>query len=380
MAKLQQAVQVTVAGLPQSGKTSLINMLLGWSIVPDLRNVQIVTVVYGPQPRSLVEYQDGTFEEICGIIEDRVFDRPVSRVTIELPEDKLLTQCFCEVTLAGSDAEIARLLEDVAKTSALLIWASNDVSAEEQQMWRAVPEHVKDHSFLALTMADRHQMTGKLVQKVRALEPFVAQEFYGLYPVATLQALKARLSSMPDHAKLWTLSGGEALCAVIEQQVSLGLAEDLDRAKVLLEMVGAEQLNQAETAGPTVHDIPALTQDEAHPHAPKSSGVTHLGASALKKAMQELESCAKYLATDVGHDTEDLSPLFSRCIETVQNLSETLADVACQDTLIDALLQDTRQGENMLILLQLEDNEDAAVDALSLMVQLKKEVAATAAA
>ncbi|MEM6589652.1 MAG: hypothetical protein AAF641_14490 [Pseudomonadota bacterium] len=341
--------------------------------MPALRNVPLVAIVYGPQPRSLIEYQDGSFEEVPGIIEDRVFDRPVTRVTMELPEDKLLTQCFCEVTLAGSDAEIACLLEEAAKTSALLIWSSHNVSAEEQQLWRAVPEHVKDHSFLALTMADRHQMTGKLVEKVNALEPFVAQEFYGLYPVATLQALKARFSSAPDHERLWTLSGGEALCAVVEQQISLGLAEDLDRAKVLLEMVGAEHLKTIETPTPK-------PQEHAEKDRSVSSAATPLGASALKRAMQELETCAEFLATDLDHYNDDMSSLFSTCIETVQNLSDTLADVAREDQLIDALLQDTRQGENMLILLQLEGNEDAAIDAVSLMVQLKKEVAATAAA
>ena len=101
---------------------------------------------------------------------------------------------------------------------------------------------------------------------------------------------------------------------------------------------------------------------------------------ALKQAMQDLEASAQALAEDLKQGAPDISDLISKCLATAQGLSETFASVSEHDRVVEALLQDTQQGESMLLLLQLEDDEDAATDAVSLMVQLKKEIAAKACA
>ena len=381
LAKLQQAVQVTVIGLPGSGKTSVINMLLGWTAIPSIPHARIVDIVYGPQPRTLIEYEDGTFDDVPGVLEGADFHRPALRVTLELPEDHLLTQSYTEVTLDGTEAEIDDLLQSVAETSALVIWCSETVTQGEQALWRTMPDHIKDHSFLALTMADRHQMKGTLSQRIKELESFVSQEFYGLYPIAILQALKARTAGPAENPELWALSGGKALCDVIDHQVTLGRAEDLDRAQVLLDAVTSDPPDRStrkdENPGQDAErPKPGVEDDTVH-----SKSATGSAADiALKKAMQDLETSAQALADDLKHGAPDISDLISKCIATAQGLSETFAGATEHDDVFKGLLQDTQQGESMLLLLQLEDDEDAATDAVSLMVQLKKEIAAKACA
>ncbi|MEO1344342.1 MAG: hypothetical protein AAFV74_09315 [Pseudomonadota bacterium] len=385
LAKLQQAVQVTVIGLPESGKTSVINMLLGWTAIPSIPQARVVDVVYGPQPRTLIEYEDGTIEEMPGVIEEAAFTRPALRVTLELPEDHLLSQSYTEVSLSGSDAEIETLLRDVSETSALVIWCSDTVTDHEQALWRTMPDHIKDHSFLVLTMADRHQMKGTLAQRINELEDFVAQEFYGLYPIAILQALKARTGASTEHPQLWALSGGKALSDAIDQQVTLGRAEDLDRAQVLLDAVKSDPPTAQTPDDHTKHQSadPSGPDPEAHcALEDKTKTKTKTGSAdmALKQAMQDLETSAQALAEDLKQGAPDISDLISKCLATAQGLSETFASVSEHDRVVEGLLQDTQQGESMLLLLQLEDDEDAATDAVSLMVQLKKEIAAKACA
>ncbi|MEL7395090.1 MAG: hypothetical protein AAFN44_01820 [Pseudomonadota bacterium] len=385
LAKLQQAVQVTVIGLPGSGKTSVINMLLGWSAIPSIPQARVVDVVYGPQPRTLIEYEDGTIDEMPGVIEEAAFTRPALRVTLELPEDHLLSQSYTEVSLSGSDAEIETLLRDVSETSALVIWCSDTVTDHEQALWRTMPDHIKDHSFLVLTMADRHQMKGTLAQRINELEDFVAQEFYGLYPIAILQALKARTGASTEHPQLWALSGGKALSDAIDQQVTLGRAEDLDRAQVLLDAVKSDPPTAQTPDDHAKHQSadPSGPDPEAHcALEDKTKTKTKTGSAdmALKQAMQDLETSAQALAEDLKQGAPDISDLISKCLATAQGLSETFASVSEHDRVVEGLLQDTQQGESMLLLLQLEDDEDAATDAVSLMVQLKKEIAAKACA
>ncbi|MEL7013647.1 MAG: hypothetical protein AAFO72_10245, partial [Pseudomonadota bacterium] len=265
----------------------------------------------------------------------------------------------------------------------MVIWCSESVTENEQTLWSTMPDHIKDHSFLVLTMADRHQMKGTLSNRIKDLEPFVAQEFYGLYPIAILQALKARRSDQADTSQLWALSGGKALCDVIDQQVTLGRAEDLDRAQVLLDAV----TTTAATGSDAIDDQPFRRPEKSSPdpqpdpaQATNTNTNTNTADAALKKAMQELETSARALADDVNKGAPDISDLISKCIATAQGLSETFASVSEHDPTIEGLLQDTQQGESMLLLLQLENDEDAATDAVSLMVQLKKEIAASACA
>ncbi|MEO0781296.1 MAG: hypothetical protein AAFZ46_06000 [Pseudomonadota bacterium] len=381
LAKLQQAVQVTVIGLPGSGKTSVINMLLGWTAVPSIPQARVVDVVYGPQPRTLIEHEDGTIDEMPGVIEEAAFTRPALRVTLELPEDHLLSQSYTEVSLSGSDAEIETLLRDVSETSALVIWCSDTVTDHEQALWRTMPDHIKDHSFLVLTMADRHQMKGTLAQRINELEDFVAQEFYGLYPIAILQALKARTGASTEHPQLWALSGGKALSDAIDQQVTLGRAEDLDRAQVLLDAVKSDPPTAQAPDDHAKHLTAGPSGSDPEPHtAQEKKTKTRSADMALKQAMQDLETSAQALAEDLKQGAPDISDLISKCLATAQGLSETFASVSEHDRVVEGLLQDTQQGESMLLLLQLEDDEDAATDAVSLMVQLKKEIAAKACA
>ena len=381
LAKLQQAVQVTVIGLPGSGKTSVINMLLGWTAIPSIPQARVVDVVYGPQPRTLIEYEDGTIDKMPGVIEEAAFTRPALRVTLELPEDHLLSQSYTEVSVSGSDADIETLLRDVSETSALVIWCSDTVTDHEQALWRTMPDHIKDHSFLVLTMADRHQMKGTLAQRINELEDFVAQEFYGLYPIAILQALKARTGASTEHPQLWALSGGKALSDAIDQQVTLGRAEDLDRAQVLLDAVKSDPPTAQTPNDQAKHQTADPSAPDPEPHsAQEKKTKTRSADMALKQAMQDLETSAQALAEDLKQGAPDISDLISKCLATAQGLSETFASVSEHDRVVEGLLQDTQQGESMLLLLQLEDDEDAATDAVSLMVQLKKEIAAKACA
>ena len=47
LAHLAKPTQITVMGLPGSGKTSLVNMLIGKRLVPDLEQVAIIELAHG---------------------------------------------------------------------------------------------------------------------------------------------------------------------------------------------------------------------------------------------------------------------------------------------------------------------------------------------
>ena len=76
--------------------------------------------------------------------------------------------------------------------------------------------------------------------------------------------------------------------------------------------------------------------------------------------------------TDTAGNADEI---LSTCMDTVKDLSQTLLASQDRSPEVQAALDAAQDGEELLILFQLERGEDAAVDAVTLLLQLKREIA-----
>ena len=74
-------------------------------------------------------------------------------------------------------------------------------------------------------------------------------------------------------------------------------------------------------------------------------------------------------------DELDPSNILERCVDVISEISGTLEDADDDSPAIQTLQDNAREGEQMMMLLQLEDEEEAAPDAVVLLIQLRKEMA-----
>jgi hypothetical protein len=193
--------------------------------------------------------------------------------------------------------------------------------------------------------------------------------------VATLQALKARAAGELDNVRLWKLSGGEALSDVIERQIALGRGEDLDRVRALLDEIRAEAPTMEEPHGPEASHG-KLPPEEA-PAEPPSGRCR----DELRRTLRLLQSEAEAMLAGIPENAlPDYPGVLNTCLETIREVSNLLSEAAETDAAIADLLEDVQEGEDMLLLLELETGEEAAADAVSLLLQIKKEVSARACA
>ena len=370
LSQLKRPVQISFVGLPQSGKTSLIRMMTNNATIPAIANANVIEVVYGNSPATQFEYTDGFIAHYEGLLaEPKHHDAGLFRVVLELPDESLRMRSFAEVSITGDNHQIQSLLAYAAQYSTIVVWCAERFEEAERKYWQSLPDHIKDHGFLALTMADRQIMKGSLETRIEDLTDFVAEEFFGLYPVAALQAIAARSDKDNTPSELWARSGGEALFDAVERQVKLGRSEELDRARMLLRQVPVSELvpeSQTESKAQFAEPPKAPAHKSSASKAPKHR---------LQKALSELTKNAEQMF----EQNADLGPsgyadILQNCIDALRNMSQTLG-VSAADPSIADIIQDTQEGEDMLLLLQLEHSEASATDALALMVQLKKEVA-----
>lgn len=374
LAHLKKPTQITVIGLRKSGKTSLVNMLLGDPVMPDIDGVPIVELVYGDATRIVFESYGGSLQYSDDAIEDMRVPQDTIRVCLELPNKSLQDKSFVEIGLPDAGAEQLKIMDWATQRSDILIWCSQKFEDRELTLWASAPDQLKDHSFLALTMADRLHMKGELADRIAHLEPLVAEEFLCLYPVATQQAIAARAPGAEVNTGLWQSSGGKALNDGVQGQIDSGRMADMDQAHMLLGRFNIETSPQGQNPDrlPAGNDAAQVMPGAAD--ARESSGQPEPDAL-LESALALLQDCADELMTDCTNATADSADrVLERCTQTAEAVAALLSDAQSDDPQFSAIREDAMEGEQMVLLFQLERGENAASDAVTVLLQMKKEM------
>ncbi|WP_422047915.1 hypothetical protein [Shimia sp.] len=363
---LSDAVRVVLLGRPGSGKSAVVNMMLGEDLLGSLPQASVTEVSYGETRQVTAEWNDGTVQPLDG---NQAHQRDARRLIVTLPHSLLKTHSFCEVSLPEDVSKQADLFDYALQKGQVFIWCSEAFDETERGIWAKAPDAVKDHSVLALTKADRQIMKGDLAQKIADLEAVTEDEFLGLYPVAALHGLTARMPES-EQPELWEASGGKDLFSAVQAQVNSGRAAELDRAALLLAQLASENGN----SGKDSFDAPTCSTEILDPAAEQQ-------VEMLEQLQGQLVSFAKGLMAELDEGkTPDAKIVLQQCTNAVREIVGTLEPQVGQSADFASLLDDARDGEDMLMLLQVEQGPTAAEDAIFLMLQLKKEIGARAQA
>lgn len=404
LSHLRKPVQVVVMGLPGSGKSTLVNMLVGERVIPKTRPVPVIEIAGGTAPKVVFELEDGTMQRQAGLLDSVEIPAGAIRARQELPQAQLARQTFVEVDLRGSFGYQKSIVNWVVQWADIVLWATQDFDETEQELWSAVPDEIKDRSFLVLTMADQQLMRGTLMDRIAALEELVAEEFLGLYPIATIQAIAARSTGERANATLWKSSGGMELMSVVQRQIALGREADLDRAHMLLNRYapetavprGARPAPRAPASGPDAAATggasgtpdPRRTPPSPEPSAAAAKtaaqAATGSGAAPRPAQGQAIFGDALGLLQDRADrmfgalsrtDGENPDSVLQECLDAANALNDLFASADPADAALRALQEDAEESAEMMLLFQLEKGEDAAADAVTLLMQLKKDLA-----
>lgn len=382
LAHLKKPVQVVVTGLAGSGKSALIEMLSAQPFIGQHVDVPIVELVYGKQECALFKKQDGSITSFSGFLKDYEYPQDSIHARQQLPDTNLFSQNFVEIGLLGTLVEKKAILSSACARADIMIWCSQEFSEEEQHLWAGVPEQIKDHSFLVLTMADQQLIRDVLSKNIARMESIVADEFMGLYPVATIQGLSAQEYGEDLNQALWTSSGGKHLMDQLLRQIKQGRGADIDQAQIFLDRLAGRKA-EARFEGHEARQMSDLTssnspdaQDKSDPTAMEGDVASDARSNALlSEAVDMLQQHGRRMLDDVDQsDDFDADAILSSCSEAISSLAVLLDSTAIHTPAAKGAREDMQESEEMLMLFQLERSEEAALDAVTLLLQMRKEL------
>jgi hypothetical protein len=381
-AQAEMPVRMSVLGLPNSGKSQLINLLAGSVLLPPGTKLPAVQLTFGDSPQADCTLSDGSIETIAsGDLGEAARLGPVF-VDARYPLPALRKLSFLEVAAGPSFEEQKRAMMWAAKRTDMAVWCTEaEFGSQEEDLLSLMPERVQDNAFLVMTKADLLQANGRLPQVLATLQSASREFFDKVYPLDAPSALAARKPDGTVDKDAMRDSGAIALISAIKRVVDRGQQAMLDQAELFLRQVEAKP---AKPAPSRAKAQPAEADAKTAPEEAKTSEPSSLlpaSREACQVAISQLKAEGAFMADALAQDELPPETVLDTCADTIIWLSEYLADSGAQD---DPVMVRARaaavDGADLIQLVQLETGDGVSADALSILVQLKHEIEGALAA
>lgn len=355
--RLNAPVRIAVLGLPCAEKARMFHALAGAPDTDTTPGAVPVELRYGDAERAEITLSDGTTIAHDGVFSAREYPDAVY-VAQKRPLTALKMLSLIDVAADAQPEDQRAAIAWAMPRTDIALWVSPSFSDIEMQIWAAAPDDLKDHAYLVLTGRPDGPDPAALALHVTRVKALLDYEFLDVIGIG--HDLSAQTASLTE-------AGLAGLTARIEKHAETGRRADADSALMFLnslERVKSRPVLQPRAPEPQVSDDPADLID--------------LYASAFTYLR---DRGAALLSLIQVNDAPDPLAVMTHCGETLSGLADLLAKYDDDATAsLTALGTTLAEAEDLLVLLGLEDGAGPQIDAVSLLLQLRREFEARLAA
>ncbi|SHG67452.1 GTPase [Marivita hallyeonensis] len=394
LARMQSVLRLSVLGLPGSGKSTLLNLLLGSRVIPEGVRLPTLKMQYGEAPSAKCTLADGSVETLNHADFDAISHFQPAFVDVSMPLPALSKLSLMEVVAGDDPTEQQRAVAWAAKRSDIALWCTTNPTPLDQQLWALLPDRLLDHSFLMVTKAE----TASHASRIDHARKIGEELFFQALPIDAVAAVDARKPDGTVDKEALRASGGMALISAILREVENGQRAASDAADVFLRQVDFDPTRVAQRHIERVEPVSTATTNEAvaTPIEAPTPVATHSSSSnvpdpqtsmgpaaraACAQVVDQLVAEGAALADRLASNQITDNDVVEVSVDTVTWIAEYLAEAAvANDTAMQRTCELANGAADLVQLIQLEKGDDVALDALSLMIQLKQELQAELAA
>lgn len=234
---LEQPLRMVVFGTDPKHAISLVNLMVGESLIPSNLPVANIRLKHDTEPHAKIQRQDGEKQLIRGAEFSTVFEgKPAkTQICVDLPVLKKISVLL----VAQNDAmALHGDLERWLSSADIVLWAGGEPSMPVMELWRSMHEQLRSHSYLVLSPnADPE-----------AWRDF-APEFADLLYVDPRRAHAAKTRKGGVDKAAFKDAGGTVLVKTIKKEIDQNVQFGIDAAELLFAR-HADAFGQANLASP----------------------------------------------------------------------------------------------------------------------------------
>ncbi|SFS22222.1 hypothetical protein [Yoonia litorea] len=326
--RLETPVRLGLMGMPQSGKSTILNLLVGREVLDQSVRLPTLELLYGEKEQAICTLPDGTKSTLNGVSPNAIAALSPVFVQLYMPLPALKKISVLEVVAPADPNALHRASQWAAKRCDIALWCTGGFLADEQRVWSQMPDTIKDHALLMVTRLDRLRAQGTVDDVMATVQVAATGEFNKILPIATTDAIAARGPDGSVDKDMLRESGGMALISAVLKQVDQGKRSALDMAEVLL-LQNEDALADLDTLILSDDQMPDASLSEVGDENDESLSLAdNAGALEAFAASEDDEDDAlveDHLADDDDLDAEDIAPPQARRRE---NASQALLEQA----------------------------------------------------
>lgn len=368
--RLHAPVRVVLMGAYGSEKLNILNALAHEAVLPEAARGVTTDLRFGPRLASRVTHVDGTSSVHDGVAEDETLKDAIY-LEVEAPLQVLQQISLLNLVLPSGEAQREAAIQWAAKRCEIALWCSHDYGREDRLIWSAMADGARDHGFLVLTGCSADQ-AGEIKARHRS-------EFVDVYSVAIDDAedpgiveLYERIARDAELGRRADADGAHLFLRTHEPR-DRRRGRPVSRPRTRPRGKPRAEKPTATAATKELSEAPAETPPESQDKNAPPKGLCGVGFSYLRERGQAL------LAALQSQDAPGDEEILTHCSETLSHLSSLMASHEEANAAED-LADQVMEAENLVVLLESEKGEESAADALSILLQIRREFEAVLAA
>lgn len=352
-ARLTAPVRVTLMGPGRTDRRAVINALLEEALLPTSGRLPSVEIEFAERARVEATLPNGKRQDMASLDAASLEALSPALLQIQAPNPFLRDVTLLDVVTDGSPKQLVAASKWAATRTDILIWVTSDFNDEDQQLWSLLPTVMKYYCFLVLTPASgaRGQMPRLTKAQLDAFRGVLLLRF----------GADGKVCEGPDLPQFH---------GALEKCVSLGRQADFDRALMFLQRhVPSWDVTPGDTADAKDQPSEALAGFDAF-----DGGRDPLGEEGHRNTIEQQREALDLIRINAQEILEKLDRTEIEASEYVTaQCGRTIELVRDKVTDIPPLYDATMQAADYLLLLEMEaDKEEAGIEAITALLQLKR--------
>lgn len=349
LARLDAPVRVVLFGLPDVGKSRLINRIVGRRLLPQTPQLPTTIITAGNDLKSHATLPDGSRRDWSGVPFDAIVAEAPLLIEIETHAPVLRQISLMRIAADASAEDQLAAMRWATPRCDIALWCSHVFTAREADIWDSAPDALKDNAYLVLN-GTAPEVPAVAFLDCISLSDVPPDSAGPLAEALLVHAVRGR-QALTDHALLF-----------------------LNRYQHMRFPAAASEAGPAPQAKAMTapEGPPPPVSDTAAADAWSRNDVSGICVDSVSL----LRGRARDLTSTLADGSQDPAPLvFGHCAETMDDLVSRILAVGTPD--LEELVLDTA---DTITLLQGEGGLAQAADTVTLLLQLRRDLEARIAA